>query len=509
MRYLRGEYSAAFRAFARREGLEWPDGADPFSKHPVSPETCGGPSDYAAKTNWWHKLRSVDDPEAFTCKIDVFFGGGSYDHGAAEASGFTVPPWPDGEWPAGILEDEDGLEMIPVALGGEVWRGKAWCSAALSGFGICSNPDRLVALGVTNSDGTARCPAAWRDLCDPRLFGEVAVADPTKSGSIAKAFEMMLHSTMRDRVLASGFTAADISSLEKAIAAGETVPKAYRSAVESGWLEGIRLIQRIGANARYFTDAAGKPPVDVSAGDAAAGVCIDFYGRVQAETTRFAGRDRLFYITPRGGSSISGDPISILRGAERRVLAERFVEFVLSESGQTLWNGRPGTAGAPRAVALRRLPIRRDFYPDPDHPSVDARARARKGTTSDDLLDPTVDAYGLASAFEYEPRWTASHFSFLRSFVRAMCMDSGEELREAWGAILAAGGPDKTPEAVAALCRLPQAPYPVDWAHVSMAARDRSLAAGLSDADLQAEWTRFFRRSYREARDLALGSAKK
>ena len=31
MRYLGGEYGAAFRAWARREGLAWPDGADPLS----------------------------------------------------------------------------------------------------------------------------------------------------------------------------------------------------------------------------------------------------------------------------------------------------------------------------------------------------------------------------------------------------------------------------------------------------------------------------------------------
>ncbi|MBQ7667006.1 MAG: substrate-binding domain-containing protein [Kiritimatiellae bacterium] len=389
--------------------------------------------------------------------------------------------------------------MIPEALGGEKWRDKAWCSAVLSGFGICSNPDRLAALGITNAGGSVRIPAAWRDLADPRLFREVAVADPTKSGSIAKAFEMILHSSMRENVLEAGFSAESISSAEKAIAAGAAAPAGYQEAVESGWIRGMRLIQRIGANARYFTDAAGKPPVDVSAGDAAAGVCIDFYGRVQAETTRLDGRERLVYVTPRGGSSISGDPISILRGAERREIAERFVEFVLSEPGQTLWNGRPGTPGAPEGTALRRMPIRRDFYPDPERPAVDARAKARAGTTSDNLLDPAVDVYSLASAFEYEPRWTASHFSFLRLFIRAMCMDSGDELREAWGAILEAGGPSACPEAVSQLEALPRAPYPVDWAGVTAAARDPSLRAGLSDADLQSEWTKFFRASYREA----------
>ena len=39
----------------------------------------------------------------------------------------------------------------------------------------------------------------------------------------------------------------------------------------------------LAANARYFTDSSQKPPIDVAQGDCAAGICIDFYGRAQAE----------------------------------------------------------------------------------------------------------------------------------------------------------------------------------------------------------------------------------
>ena len=513
MRYLQGEYESAYRAWRRRSGLPPADGAL-AARHPDDPAAAAA----------WDECRAHDDPADFGCKIDVFFGGGTYDHGAAESQGFTVPPWSEGEVPAGLFEDADGATMIPEALGGEVWLGRAFFSAVLSGFGICANPDRLVELGVTNADGTARQPRAWRDLADPCLVGQVAVTDPTKSGSIAKAFEMILHSTCRDHVLAAGFAPEQIEANEAAIREGREAPFAdasrksqvaspatrdlrpatYQQTVEDGWLEGIHLLQRIGANARYFTDAAGKPPQDVSAGDAAAGVCIDFYGRVQAETTRTAdGVDRLLYVTPRGGSSISGDPISLLRGADHRELGARFIEFVLSEDGQKLWNGKPGTPGGPEKHALRRLPIRRDFYPNAENPAIDARAKARAGTTSDDLLDPAVDAYELAHAFTYEPRWTSAHFSFLRSFVRAMCMDSGEELRAAWRAILAHGGPDACPEAMRLLERMPDEPYAVNWANVTAARKDKSMLKGLSQTDLQTEWTKFFRRSYREAREAA------
>ncbi|MBR1608535.1 MAG: ABC transporter substrate-binding protein, partial [Kiritimatiellae bacterium] len=455
MRYLGGEYASAFRAWARREGLAWPEGADPFAKRPPARRDGESDADFAAREALWKALRETDDPAAFTCKIDVFFGGGTYDHSAAEACGYTVEPWPAGKWPADVLADESGAEMIPEGIGGEVWRGKAYCSAVLSGFGICSNPDRLVEIGFTNADGSARAPSKWADLADPRFFGQLAVTDPTKSGSVAKAFEMILHATTREHVLEAGFAPDAIEANERAIAAGADPSSfpGYQEAVEEGWMRGIRLLRLIGANSRYFTDAAGKPPQDVSAGDAAAGICIDFYGRVQAETNRTGDKERLLYVTPRGGSSISGDPISVLRGAERGELARRFVQYVLSEPGQRLWNGLPGSPGGPRKHALRRLPVRRDFYPDRDDPAVDARARARAGTTSDDLLDPAVDAYSLAEAFTYEPRWTAPHFAFLRSFVRAMCMDSGDDLRAAWREILAAGGPEACPDAMAALER--------------------------------------------------------
>ena len=110
-----------------------------------------------------------------------------------------------------------------------------------------------------------------------------------------------------------------------------------------GWENGLRLIQRLSANARYFTDSASKVPIDVSMGDAAAGLAIDFYARFQAELSRAPdGRERMRYITPGGGSSVSADPISLLRGAPHRTLAVRFIEFVLSADGQRLWNDAPG-----------------------------------------------------------------------------------------------------------------------------------------------------------------------
>jgi hypothetical protein len=278
----------------------------------------------------------------------------------------------------------------------------------------------------------------------------------------------------------------------------EGVPQKYQEDVERGWRSGLDLIRQMGMNVRYFTDAAGKVPVDVAAGDAALGISIDFYSRVQAEVTRdkLNGSERLIFVNPKGGSSISGDPISLLRGSENKELALRFMEYVLSEDGQKLWNYKPGTPGGPTTSALRRLPVRRDFYPSSDNATINAKALEHAKYTSDNLLDPKVDAYSLANDFMYRYRWTGRHFSFFRQFIRAMCMDSGVELRAATKAIIEAGGPEKCPQAMEALMRMPSAPYEMSW------------TASLENSDIDSmecmrEWTIFFRNTYKEAERLA------
>ena len=184
---------------------------------------------------------------------------------------------------------------------------------------------------------------------------------------------------------AAGFSDEEIARFEKAIADHERivgrekyrlgdvppdVPTSYQQAIEKGWQEGLFLVQAIGANARYFTDSASKVPIDVSVGDAAVGMLIDFYGRAQSEVVRGPnGELHMNYVTPVGGSSVSCDPISLLRGAgeptesaatpeenTRRRVAVRFIEYVISEEGQKLWCYKVGTPWGP---AHRRRPGRR------------------------------------------------------------------------------------------------------------------------------------------------------
>ena len=71
---------------------------------------------------------------------------------------------------------------------------------------------------------------------------------------------------------------------------------------------------------------------------------IDFYGRSQVDAV---GDQRMGYVEPRDATAINPDPIAVVRGAEHPELAIRFIEFVLSDEGQRLWNIR-ATTGGPR-----------------------------------------------------------------------------------------------------------------------------------------------------------------
>jgi iron(III) transport system substrate-binding protein len=510
MRYLAAEYVAAFRAWWQERGRDWPDGGGRmildrrFDCSRMPEDVRGDPAretEWALKRDLHTAFRSNDSPSAFSCKIDLFFGGGTYDHGKAGKQGLTVPPWAAGEAPPETVATADGQTLFPERLGGETWRTETFYGTALSTFGICYNVDRLRDLGVESP------PAAWEDLTDPRYFRQLGVADPTKSGSSAKAFEMMIHEQCHKAVRAAGFAAADVARFEKAIggarlppgALPDGVPRAYQDAVEQGWRNGLLLVQAIGANARYVTDSSSKVPLDIGVGNAAAGIAIGFYGRFQSEICRAPdGTERMRYVTPVGGSSVSADPISLLRGAEHRELAVRFIRFVLSEDGQKLWNYAAGAPGGPRRFALRRLPVRADFYPS-DGPEFHAAYERHREHTVDPLGDPDVNPYVLARRFTYYPRWTARHFSVHRHLIRAMCLDAGVELQAAWEAIHRRGGAAANARAMALLQRLPDTPEPLTWA-------DAMTIGKRHDAlDYVCEWTRFFRASYHEAEQAAGG----
>jgi len=233
---------------------------------------------------------------------------------------------------------------------------------------------------------------------------------------------------------------------------------------------------------------AFAPPIDVANGDCAAGLCIDFYGRQQDEAVRRRGdSERLGFATPAGGSAYSADTVALLRGAPHRRVAEAFIEYVLSMDGQKLWNLRTGTPGGPRDFALRRLPIRRDFYSDSE----------LQGLRS----DPDANPYAEGADVDYHPEWTGGLFRELAFIVRILSEDTHGELVAAWRAIQTAPEPERS-EALSVLQDMSavsyiRAEYPIRRALESKDQADElRLARDLDER---------FRRQYARAEALALG----
>jgi len=407
------------------------------------------------------------------CGIDLFFGGGTYDFAKQAAAGRFIE--------SGLLALHpewftDGA--IPLQYAGEEYRDKQgrWIGCVLSSYGIIYNRDALHRLGLTEP------PRQWSDLTSPRYLGEVALCDPTKSGSIAKAFENVIQQQMQRqlRAISSATPGGDTKTIEA-------------QAVREGWAEGLRILQLIGANARYFTDTSQKPPIDVAAGNCAVGMCIDFYGRTQVESAQHRdGSDRLGYVTPVGGTVSSVDPIGLLRGAKNKEAAVAFMEFVLSMEGQKVWNFKVGAAGGPTRYALRRMPVRRDFYAREEWNSVRS--------------DPDAGPYSQEDQLIYREAWTGGIFREMAFIIRVMCHDTHTELSHAWRQLNAPGVTAENRQlALAALQDLSAVSYDRATNEIKKALGSKNK---VDEILLAKELATRFRQQYDRAAELARGAGK-
>jgi ABC-type Fe3+ transport system substrate-binding protein len=393
--------------------------------------------------------------------VDLFFGGGEPDFSGQARQGRLVP--------LDVFKTQPELftagGAIPQYFTGErYWPDDhVWVGTCMSQFGICYNPGVLERLGIA-------APVSWRCLADPRYAGTIALADPTKSGSVARTFELIVQSEI-------------LRALE------ENPDGELRDAtIASGWERGLQLIQKLAANARYFTDSASKIPLDVAQGNAAAGMSIDFYGRSYSDELRTRdGARRLVWIAPEGGTTLSCDPIGVLKGAPHPEVAQAFVGFCLGLDGQRLWFGKPGAPGGPVARALHRTPVRRDAY------TVDFLAHS---------VMPEADPYHDPGNFDYQRELTGRAFNTLRQLVKIMCIDSHDELKDAWAALIAAGMPA---DALAVFSDVSAMPYE------SAGQGDPTLDTkdALAGAKRAAELGAIFRANYQKAAELAKGNQKR
>lgn len=398
---LKSEYLAAFRQMLEAQGVTW---SSEMAAAFVGNASSGKGSAAA------EKARSQFLESKVGIGIDVLFGGGAGDFQQLADAGYLV---------AGDVDQGTGIvsirqrhadwftdAILPESFAGERYRDAKdrWIGVVLASFGMIYNRD------VYRELGDLPAPLEWNDLASPQLVGHLALADPTKSGSVAKAFELMVQQQM-------------LESHRRRVAMGDFNAEAH--AIEEGWLAGLRLIQRLSGNARYFTDSAGKIGLEVARGDAAAGMAIDTYGRTLRDYVRNEqGDSRIGFVTPKNGTSLSVDPVALLRGAPDPTLATAFIEFLLSPEGQKIWSLRPGLPQGPTSFALRRFPVRRDLYSEEQN-----RLSTDSGT----------DPYAEVRGFIYHPEWTQVLFPALRFVIRVICVDPHEELARAWRAVVRGG----------------------------------------------------------------------
>lgn len=428
-RYIDDRFHAEFRYLLEKEGIPWDvEYGDIF---------C----DSRQQEHWIRKKFITSE---VGIGIDVFAGGGTYEHNRMADCGYAVD---------GKIEKEY-FEYIPAEFGGDKLyhpEGKYY-GVVLSTFGIFYNSDRISQLAVKNP------PRIWADLAEPQFFNTLVLADPTKSGSANKCYEIIIQQCMAD--------------------AGDPA---------AGWRNGLNLLKRIFANGRAITDSASKVVSDIGSGNAAAGMAIDTYGFTEElwSSHRFGG-SKVVYVMPKGGTAAGTDPVQILRGAPNRHAAEEFVRFLLSEDGQKLHAFRAGTPGGPEKNTLSRAPVRQDMY---------------KKEYQQYFFKPDYNPYAPENSFDYDPRLTGRYYSLLRQVIKCLMLDPHSEMQRAWEAIITAGGAEKVPQAMAKFNALP-----FEYNDASDAAKAVKISKDNPAPAVAAkmrEWSECARANYREAEKLA------
>ncbi|MDR1436147.1 MAG: ABC transporter substrate-binding protein [Puniceicoccales bacterium] len=409
VRYLDSVYASAFRQHWETElGRQWTaDVQRAFVRRT------------ADRDKWTDELQR-DVCEAFynssiSSSIDIFFGGGVSEFIIQADLGTIVD--------SGFLREHPELfceSCIPHYIGSEeLWDGHGrWFGQSLSSFGILRNRAAMAERCLVDGDAIQ-----WEQLADPRMFGILSLVDPTKSSALLKAYEVIIQQQIFFR----------LKELEQEFgrpADGEM----RKMAAEDGWLRGLRLLQRMAGNTRYFSDAPSKMVQDVASGNSAVGIIVDFMGNGQAAFDNGrCGWERLNFTMPANGSTISPDPIAILRGAPNENVAKLFLEYILGEGGQKIIAFKVGTPGGPIRNELYRPPVHRAIYGDEY-----IAYRSNRENQFDDLVSSSLAA---------DAADTARLYNALKWIVKFALMVPQRELVDAWGAIVKARREGRTENA--------------------------------------------------------------
>jgi ABC-type Fe3+ transport system substrate-binding protein len=147
---------------------------------------------------------------------------------------------------------------------------------------------------------------------------------------------------------------------------------------------------------------------DVTLGETAYAFAIDFYAFSQVSV---AGRSNMTFALPQDFAAINPDGIAILKGAPNLVTAQRFIDFVLSETGQKLWFLPRGHPEGPKQYSLDRMSVRPDLY------------RRYKGVSNIEF-----SPFDLNQSFRYDARLSRQRREVVAALAGALLVDTHDDL---------------------------------------------------------------------------------
>ena len=357
--------------------------------------------------------------------VDIFFGGGTDNYLRLSNNGwlhaYKLPE-------AQLTQMTQSFQGIPLYDAEHQWYG-----AALSSFGIMYNEELREMLNFPKV-------SAWQDLGDVALLGKIGAADPRESGSAHMVYEIILQTL--------------------------------------GWDEGFALLTKIGGNVRGFSAGANAIPTDVVAGQVIYGLAIDFYAYGQIAVV---GADKIKYVVPGDGAVVNADPIAILKGAPNLPVAQRFLEFVLSEEAQKLWMLRDTDSEGPKwKGGLNRASVLPALYDKLGERCIVPNPFAMEGTP-----------------FQYNSDKGSTRWDIVNGLFGVLIIDSHKDLVNAWKAIRKCKDPAKRDAAIAVLTQMPineeeaMKMAGADWKDPTIRNEKRK------------EWGQFAKEKFKEARNLA------
>jgi iron(III) transport system substrate-binding protein len=298
--------------------------------------------------------------------IDCFFGGGLEPFLLLADRKLAQAYQPPADILEGVVQNVNGTEIYDAQY--------RWFGAVVSSFGILQNlrVQHLVGLPPVSR---------WEQLADPALFGWVGAGDPRNSGTMNTMFETFLQAC--------------------------------------GWERGWQVLTAMGGNVRKFDRISSTTAKDVTLGETAYALAIDFYGFSQIAA---AGKTNLTFVLPGDFTAINPDGLAILKGAPNLVTAQRFVDFVLSDAGQKLWFLPRGHPEGPQQFSIERMSIRPDLY------------RRYRG-----ISNIEYSPFDLKQTFHYDGDLARERRDVVAALVGTLLVDTHAELKQAWKAVIHRG----------------------------------------------------------------------